>query len=108
MEVRVPGADMHPHFTFAAVLACGLYGILNELPLQSPLRTTSSTALDDLERLPKSLQEATARMKESGSLAREVLGDRFVDHFVATRENECDLYAVAVTDWEKERYTEMC
>lgn len=100
---------MNPHFTFAAVLACGLYGILHQLPLTIPaLDTTSPSALEGLERLPKSLQEATLKMARKGSLAREVLGDKFVDHFTATRQNECDLYALAVTDWEIKRYTEMC
>ena len=40
------------------------------------------------KRLAKSLQEATQEMMRPGSMAREVLGDAFVDHFGATREHE--------------------
>ncbi|KAM0754471.1 glutamine synthetase/guanido kinase [Meredithblackwellia eburnea MCA 4105] len=109
LEVRVPGADMLPHYTFAAVLACGLYGIRNKLPLTlPPLRTSSDPSKQQvLERLPKSLFEAAAKMKEEGSLAREVLGDGFVDHFVATRENEWELFSQTVTSWETSRYFEL-
>lgn len=38
-----------------------------------------------LERLPKNLLAATEKMMASGSLAREVLGDDFVEHYGATR-----------------------
>ncbi|KAK4705038.1 glutamine synthetase, partial [Phenoliferia sp. Uapishka_3] len=131
LEVRVPGADvsflvvsallrlshlrrllisqMLPHYTFAAVLACGLYGIRNKLPLTlAPLNTTSSSSLPiSLERLPKSLGEAAAKMGEEGSMARKVLGDEFVDHFVATRVNEWELFSQSVTSWETQRYFEL-
>jgi hypothetical protein len=34
-----------------------------------------------------------------GSVAREVFGDNFVDHFGGTREHEVMLWQEAVTDW---------
>lgn len=79
---------MNPYFTFSAVLACGLYGIQNKLPLTQPPLNTNQNAGDikaSLQRLPKTLQEASARMGAESSLARKVLGDTFVDHFVGTR-----------------------
>lgn len=101
---------MLPHYTFAAVLAwfvapplrlrrfadpplilSGLYGIRNKLPLTlPPLSTAYATGPaakppPALERLPKTLQDAAAKMGAADSLARKVLGDAFVDHFVATR-----------------------
>ncbi|KAK4051803.1 hypothetical protein OIV83_002508 [Microbotryomycetes sp. JL201] len=107
LEVRVPGADMNPYLTFSAVLACGLYGIKNASPLTlEPLRTTNGKK-PDLERLPKTLQEATAKMAAPNSMARQVLGDEFVDHFAGTREHEWNLFAAAVTDWEMSRYLEL-
>ncbi|GAA5861205.1 hypothetical protein JCM8547_008518 [Rhodosporidiobolus lusitaniae] len=118
LEVRVPGADMHPHYTFASLLSLGLSGIRNQTPLTlAPLSTShlssnpSSSKNNDempkLERLPKTLRLATERFMKEGSKAREVLGDRFVEHFGATRHNECDLYDQAVTDWELKRYLEL-
>ena len=118
---------MNPYFTFSAVLACGLYGVKNKLPLTQPALNTNQNAGDikaSLVRLPKTLQEASARMGAEGSLARKVLGDAFVDHYVGTRvrsllgvedwtdgerlqENEWELFSQAVTDWELQRYLEL-
>ena len=50
--------------------------------------------------LPQSLEAATALMMRQGSVAREVLGDDFVDHFGGTREHEVGLWNSAVTNWE--------
>jgi len=52
--------------------------------------------------LPQSLEAATARMMRQGSVAREVLGDDFVEHFGGTREHEVGLWNSAVTNWEGE------
>jgi glutamine synthetase len=38
--------------------------------------------------------------------ARDLFGDAFVDHFVATRRWEVDQARAAVTDWEISRYVE--
>jgi glutamine synthetase len=56
--------------------------------------------------LPGNLQEATAKMKES-ALAKELLGESFVEHFCLTREWEWRQYAKVVTDWELKRYLEI-
>jgi len=50
--------------------------------------------------LPQSLEAATIRMMRQGSVAREVLGDDFVEHFGGTREHEVGLWNSAVTNWE--------
>ena len=50
-------------------------------------------------RLAKSLKEATAQMMREDSVAREVFGDDFVEHFGGTREHEIRLWDEAVTDW---------
>ena len=56
-------------------------------------------AADNGVRLAKSLKEATANMLKDGSVAREVFGNDFVDHFGGTREHEVRLWDEAVTDW---------
>ncbi|KAI6099903.1 hypothetical protein EDD16DRAFT_1697328 [Pisolithus croceorrhizus] len=50
---------------------------------------------------------ATRKMMRSGSVAREVFGDEFVDHFGGTRVHEVSLWNAAVTNWEVERYLEL-
>ena len=56
--------------------------------------------------LPKNLWEATAAMKNS-AIAKELFGDKFVEHFTGTREWEWRQFAKAVTDWELKRYFEI-
>ena len=50
-------------------------------------------------RLARSLKEAVAQFARKESIAREVFGDDFVDHFAGTREHEIRLWDEAVTDW---------
>jgi glutamine synthetase len=43
----------------------------------------------------------------ASKVAREILGDGFVDHYVRTREWEVRKFERAVTTWELERYLEI-
>lgn len=112
-ELRVPGmrlsyhegCDVNPYLAVAALVGSGLYGIKNKLSLScKPLEEAAEGDLG--ERLAGNLQEAVVKMKESGSVARSVFGDEFIDHYVKTREHEWRLWSVAVTDWELKRYME--
>lgn len=52
--------------------------------------------------LSTSLESATLEMMKANSIAREVFGDEFVDHYGGTREHEIKLWNEAVTSWEGE------
>jgi len=100
---------MNPFFTLSAIFKLGLRGMEKQMKLTTP---PVSTFQDDSSRkevvmLPRSLEAATARMMRPGSIAREVFGDEFVDHYGGTREHEVRLWNQAVTDWEVERYLEL-
>lgn len=97
-EVRVPGADTNPHLALAAILACGWRGVEKKstIPL-APLGKGEEGGGG--MRLAKSLKEATARFAARESVAREVLGAAFVEHYAGTREHEVRLWDEAVTDW---------
>ncbi|RMX75022.1 hypothetical protein D0869_12011 [Hortaea werneckii] len=100
-EVRVAGADANPYLVFAAILALGLRGIEKKLPLPiAPLARGQDVggSEDKGARLAKSLKEATERFARRESVAREVFGDEFVEHFSGTREHEVRLWEEAVTD----------
>ena len=56
--------------------------------------------------LPKNLWDATQNMKQS-TVAKELFGDAFVEHFTATREWEWRQFSKVVTDWELKRYIEI-
>ncbi|KAG0273909.1 hypothetical protein BGZ95_010281 [Linnemannia exigua] len=109
LEMRVGGADINPHLAIAACLAAGLYGIKKRLPM--PVAPTAIEIGGEGpirgERLPKTLKESAMKMLEKGSIAREVLGDEFVEHYGATRLNEHRLWETAVTTWETKRYFEL-
>ncbi|KAL7310714.1 hypothetical protein PS15m_010182 [Mucor circinelloides] len=106
MEMRVSGADINPHLALAAVLKCGYWGIETKQELPTG---PSQTAVDQTgnERLARTLQEATVEMDKKDSVARKVLGDEFVDHYVSTRKHEWNLWQNAVTDYELKRYMEL-
>jgi len=106
LETRVPGADANPYLSLAASLASGLYGIKNKLPLTMPLTKGNEYQNMSTQALPKTLHEATEAMKTS-TIAKELFGERFVAHFVKTREWEWQQFIQKVTDWELKRYFEI-
>lgn len=54
---------------------------------------------DKVELLPNILEKALARFEAKGSMAREILGDKFVDAFAISRHHELRVWREAVTDW---------
>ncbi|KAI1824965.1 hypothetical protein F4861DRAFT_530577 [Xylaria intraflava] len=108
-EIRVPGADVNSHFVMAAIMALGWRGVEKKLEIPVPPLGKGQAvggADDKGARLAKNLKEATARFMSEGSIAREVFGDDFVDHFGGSRSHEIRLWDEAVTDWELKRYLE--
>lgn len=103
IEYRLCGADMNPYLSMSAALASGLYGIEKGLELPPPQKGNAYESTGRL--LPRTLAEAAENLKRS-EVARSILGEEFVDHFVRTREWEVREYNKAVTTWELERYIE--
>jgi glutamine synthetase len=114
LETRVVGSDVNPYLAMAACLASGLYGIKNKLELKQAATTGNGYRDSKHGALPRNLDEATQKMKGS-SLANELFGEKFVEHFTLTREWEwrqyvndvSDTESKAVTDWELKRYFEI-
>ena len=102
-EVRIPGADLHPHYALTAIVAAGLRGIQKKLKISVP---PSSARNETPVRLPKTLEDAVGRFQRPESVAYELFDPRFVKFFAATREHELRLWREAVTDWEFKRYIE--
>jgi glutamine synthetase len=106
LETRCPGADVNPYLAMAAVIAAGLHGVEKGLKLTAPPITGTNQGSEDIARAPRSLLESTQNFKQS-KIARDWLGDTFVDHFAATRIWEHRQWQDAVTDWELKRYFEI-
>ncbi|MEQ1515768.1 MAG: hypothetical protein ABL931_04675 [Usitatibacteraceae bacterium] len=106
LETRCPGADVNPYLAMAAVLAAGLHGIEKGLKLTAPPITGTNEGSENIARAPRTLIETTRNFQKS-AVARDWLGDDFVDHFSATREWEWRQWLDGVTDWELKRYFEI-
>ncbi|CAK1355347.1 Glutamine synthetase [Cercospora beticola] len=109
LEIRVPGADTNAYLVLAAILALGWRGVEKKMEIPVPPLGKGQDVggeADKGQRLAKSLKDATATFARKGSVAREVFGDEFVDHYAGTREHEIRLWDEAVTDWEVRRYIE--
>jgi glutamine synthetase len=106
LETRCPGADINPYLALAALLAAGLHGVEKGLKLTARPVTGTNQGAEKVARAPRSLQATTAILRDS-AIARDWLGDDFVDHFAATRDWEWRQWQDAVTDWELKRYFEI-
>jgi glutamine synthetase len=99
-ENRLPGGDVNPYLAVAAMIAAGLHGIENELPLQDAF--AGNAYVSDAPRVPTTLREA-AELLGGSDLARKSLGDEVVDHYANTARVELAAFDAAVTDWERVR-----
>ena len=106
LETRCPGADVNPYLAMAAVIAAGLDGVEKGLKLTTPPITGTNLGGEHIPRAPRTLIETT-RIFEKSTIARDWLGDGFVDHFAATRDWEWRQWLDAVTDYEMKRYFEI-
>ncbi|KAF8334260.1 glutamine synthetase/guanido kinase [Cantharellus anzutake] len=104
LEIRIPGADVQPHYALSAIFLLGLRGINKKLVLPFPPVSQQQAQGDEAQvvKLPTSLKDATEKMMQPGSIAREILGNEFVDHFGGTRLHEVNVWDSAVTNWERE------
>ncbi|HZV92164.1 MAG TPA: glutamine synthetase, partial [Caldimonas sp.] len=106
LETRCPGADINPYIAMAAVIAAGLEGIEKGWKLSAPPITGTNAGAEHVPRAPRTLIETT-RIFQQSRVARDWLGDDFVDHFAATRDWEWRRWLDGVTDWELKRYLEI-
>ena len=100
VENRVPGGDVNPYLAISAIIAGGLHGIENELPLPDPL--AGNAYASGVDHLPTTLREA-ARLFEESEIARSAFGDDVVEHYLHQARIEVEAYDAAVTDWERIR-----
>jgi glutamine synthetase len=106
LETRCPGADINPYLAVAALLAAGLHGVEKNLKLDASPITGTNIGGENIPRAPRSLAATTEIFRRS-EVARDWLGDDFVEHFALTREWEWRQWQDGVTDWELKRYFEI-
>jgi glutamine synthetase len=101
VENRVPGGDVNPYLAVAAMIAAGLNGVEQGLPLE-PAYTGNAYGDPGKARVPSTLREA-ADLWSASALARTAFGDEVVDHYANMAAVELTAFDAAVTDWERRR-----
>jgi glutamine synthetase len=100
MELRMPGADVNPYLTLAAIIAAGLHGMDAELALEDAVEGNAYAS--GKPRVPTTLRDAADLFAES-AVARAAFGDDVVDHYRNNARVELEAFDSAVTDWERTR-----
>ena len=100
VENRVPGGDVNPYLAVAALIAAGLHGIEDELPL--PPELTGNAYVADAPRVPSTLRDA-AELFAASEVAADAFGEDVVDHYANAAHVELAAFDAAVTDWERRR-----
>jgi glutamine synthetase len=98
VENRVAGADSNPYLAIAVSLACGYLGMMQKL---KPTQALAGSAYELPFDLPRSLEEALAKLRECEPLV-ELLGKRFVTAYTAVKETEFLSFLRVITSWERE------
>ncbi|KAA0021273.1 glutamine synthetase [Antrihabitans cavernicola] len=100
VENRVPGGDVNPYVAVSALIAAGLHGIENELPLEPAFEGNAYGS--DKPRVPSTLREA-AELLDRSAVARNAFGDDVIEHYLNAARVELAAFDSAVTDWERIR-----
>lgn len=104
VECRIPGADVNPYLTFAALLAAGLDGIEHKMD-PGPIFAGDAYAAEALPEVPRNLRDAIGLLDQSG-FARKAFGDEVVSHLVHFARTEQAATEAVVTDAERARLFE--
>ncbi|EIJ43827.1 glutamine synthetase [Beggiatoa alba B18LD] len=100
VENRVAGADTNPYIVFAASLACGYLGMMQQL---QPRPAVEGSAYDLPYELPRNLEEALRFLSEPESLPLcELLGERFVKAYRAIKFKEYETFLAVISSWERD------
>lgn len=101
IEHRVAGADANPYVVLAAILGSALYGM--DLTLTPPEPVSSNSHALDLPQIAGNWHRALDWFRASDKAAR-ILHPEFVMAFAACKQQEQDVFAAQVTDFEMKTY----
>jgi len=109
IEFRSPDPACNPYLCFSVMLAAGLDGIKNNLPVPEPIEENvyEMSAEERKQRniitLPGSLAEAV-HLTENSKLVRETLGEHVFNSFIENKKKDWDEYRIQVTEYELKKY----
>jgi glutamine synthetase len=98
IENRLAGSDVNPYLAIAVSLACGYLGMEERLRPGAP---EEGNAYKRPFGLPNSLSEALGRLEQSEKI-RALLGERFVQIYLAIKRQEYEAFFEVISPWERE------
>lgn len=101
VECRIPGSDVNPYLAQAALLAAGIKGVEDKMPL-SDAASGDLYNDDTVAEIPHTLRAATELFRNS-ALLKEAMGEKVIAHYTRCAEWEQQCFDSAVTQWEIER-----
>jgi len=111
VEFRAGDGTGNPYLTLIGLLAAGLDGIEQDLPLGEPITddighvSAADLSARGLELLPRSAPEALDAL-EADAVLMDALGPVIGPGFLRLRRSEAAAYSVEVGDWERATYLE--
>jgi glutamine synthetase len=109
IEFRAPDPACNPYLAFAVMLAAGIDGIENEIPLPEPIEediygmTEAERMARGIQSLPGSLYQAILECEKS-DLVRETIGEHIFNKFIENKKIEWEMYRIQVSKYELDRY----
>ena len=98
VENRLAGADANPYLVMAASLACGYLGMIGQLEPRPPM---VGSAWSGGNKLPDDIGPALDLLGECSALA-DILGERFLNSYLAVKRAEHREYFQIISSWERE------
>ncbi|QIO24812.1 glutamine synthetase family protein [Haloarcula sp. JP-L23] len=102
IENRIGSADANPYLVIASTLAAGIDGIRKQIVPDDPVTGNPAGERPLLPQTP----EAALQALEENEVFGEMLGDRLVQAYVASKRRELQDFNESVTEWEREQYLE--
>lgn len=110
IEMRLPDPAANPYLVFSVILAAGLAGIEEDLPLPPSIDDLNLFEHSDacligrgFSKLPEDLGQAIT-LFENSELMKETLGEHIHSYLASEKKAEWASYLGTVSQWELERY----
>lgn len=103
LELRLGDASANSYLAIAGMLAAGLLGIRREIEPPEPL-VGYGYDVTKADKLPLELTEALDALEQDKEFAA-LLGEPFVNAFLAYKRDEVERFRTWITDWEFHEYT---
>lgn len=98
VENRFPGVDANPYLALATSLACGYLGM--KLGIE-PTDPCYGDAYEENISVARNLEHAL-RLLDKCSELRDLLGDNFINAYIAVKDNENEAFNRVISSWERE------